>query len=208
MATSRGFRTSSSAAAGPCSVRNGSAVTATAPVRLPVLSRSHSSLLRKGTLMGTLSLTLLGFNRANPSPNILPISSITLSSIIYFLASIVFASFISRMKTLIMLSLRLAFSSVGSFSFFCSPLAFIMLSKTSKIEPPKPSQGSKSLANSTVKIWKSGGVYLKKSELFLRKIQILKIGGERGIRTPEGCDTLLALQASALGQTMLPLRCG
>jgi hypothetical protein len=29
--------------------------------------------------------------------------------------------------------------------------------QVSKIEPPKPSQGSKSLANSTVQTWKSGG---------------------------------------------------
>ena len=54
--------------------------------------------------------------------------------------------------------------------------------QVSKIEPPKPTKGSKSLANSTVQTWKSGG------ERGIRTLGTLRYTHFPGVRTRPLCD--------------------
>ena len=94
------------------------------------VSKSLSN--RKGIHYGYPFVYSVLTERIQP-PSILPISSIGASRAMYFLLSMVFTSFIRRMNTRSIFSLRLARSSAGSFSFRCSPLACMMASSTSRM---------------------------------------------------------------------------
>jgi len=88
---------------------------------------------------GGIALYLLFTDLIQP-PSIRPISSIADSSVRYFLPSIAFVSFISRMNTRKRFNRILAVSRAGSFSDFCSLLAAKMFWRTSKISESHRSQ--------------------------------------------------------------------
>ena len=125
-------RSSTSTMARSSSIRTGSTTPTTTMDRCRGSSRSLSSTREKVSFKGYLFSCQDFVARIQP-PSMRPISSTIPSSTMYFFVSIDFVSFVRRIKTRSILSLRLHFSRVDSFSGFFSLLACRIPSITSRI---------------------------------------------------------------------------